>query len=184
MCASTRAFPSRSLSTHNLKHKNTQTDTRTRTPGCTPAPASPPRRKEMGAVFGGYSSTPCAVALFPKELYRPPRSWAASAYNIVQVGPQQHRRAELLYSKGGASRFPLVGRLIEPGRLWWRPSSRLPSRQTRGPASCPPASEAEVLWSNGSRSLGQRCTMHQPTPSNSRIRLISLRLGGQLTITS
>ncbi|KIY92064.1 epoxide hydrolase [Monoraphidium neglectum] len=41
-------------------------------------------QKEMGAVFGGYSSTPCAVALFPKELYRPPRSWAASAYNIVQ----------------------------------------------------------------------------------------------------
>ena len=38
----------------------------------------------MSGLLGPYSPTPCAVAMFPKEIIRPPRSWAQAKYNIVQ----------------------------------------------------------------------------------------------------
>ena len=38
----------------------------------------------MKSLLGGYSSTPTGVAIFPKELYKPPRSWAAAIYNVQQ----------------------------------------------------------------------------------------------------
>jgi pimeloyl-ACP methyl ester carboxylesterase len=38
----------------------------------------------MSALLSPYSPTPAAVAMFPKEIIRPPRSWAAAKYNIVQ----------------------------------------------------------------------------------------------------
>eukprot|EP00879_Flechtneria_rotunda_P002300 GHRR01002493.1.p1 GENE.GHRR01002493.1~~GHRR01002493.1.p1 ORF type:complete len:398 (+),score=95.95 GHRR01002493.1:154-1347(+) len=39
---------------------------------------------ELKSLFGGYASSPTAVALFPKELYKPPMAWAKSTYNVVQ----------------------------------------------------------------------------------------------------
>lgn len=39
-------------------------------------------RKEMGELFSGYATTPTGVAVFPKEVYRPPRCWVASAFNL------------------------------------------------------------------------------------------------------
>jgi pimeloyl-ACP methyl ester carboxylesterase len=37
---------------------------------------------ELNSLITGYCNTPTGVALFPKELYRPPKSWAAAAYNL------------------------------------------------------------------------------------------------------
>eukprot|EP00878_Enallax_costatus_P000126 GHUV01000166.1.p1 GENE.GHUV01000166.1~~GHUV01000166.1.p1 ORF type:complete len:398 (+),score=108.50 GHUV01000166.1:2289-3482(+) len=39
---------------------------------------------ELKHLLSGYSSTPTGVAIFPKEMYRCPRSWAASLYNVQQ----------------------------------------------------------------------------------------------------
>ncbi|KAI8469153.1 MAG: putative hydrolase [Monoraphidium minutum] len=41
-------------------------------------------RTEMGAMLSGYSPTPVGVAVFPKELFRPPRSWVGKIYNLQQ----------------------------------------------------------------------------------------------------
>jgi hypothetical protein len=38
----------------------------------------------MDELYNVYCPTPTGVALFPKELLRPPRSWADASYNIVQ----------------------------------------------------------------------------------------------------
>ncbi|GBF90966.1 hypothetical protein Rsub_03821 [Raphidocelis subcapitata] len=40
--------------------------------------------QELNRLYNVYCSTPTGVALFPKELLRPPRSWAEASYNIVQ----------------------------------------------------------------------------------------------------
>ncbi|KAF8056825.1 epoxide hydrolase [Scenedesmus sp. PABB004] len=39
-------------------------------------------KAELGALFGGYTPTPTGAAIFPRELVKPPRSWAQAAYNI------------------------------------------------------------------------------------------------------
>lgn len=40
----------------------------------------------MRSVFGGYSATPCGVAVFPREILRAPRSWIKAHYNLQQAG--------------------------------------------------------------------------------------------------
>jgi hypothetical protein len=40
-------------------------------------------RQEMSSLFSGYVPVPTGVAVFPRELYKPPRSWANAVYNIV-----------------------------------------------------------------------------------------------------
>lgn len=40
-------------------------------------------RQEMSSLFSGYVPVPTGVAVFPRELYKPPRSWADAVYNIV-----------------------------------------------------------------------------------------------------
>jgi hypothetical protein len=42
-----------------------------------------PCREEMKGLFTGYVAIPTGVAIFPRELYKPPRSWANALYNIV-----------------------------------------------------------------------------------------------------
>jgi hypothetical protein len=37
----------------------------------------------MSGLFSGYVSIPTGVAVFPRELYKPPRSWANAVYNIT-----------------------------------------------------------------------------------------------------
>lgn len=38
----------------------------------------------MAALLSGFARAPTAVAVFPREIYRPPRCWAAAAYNLKQ----------------------------------------------------------------------------------------------------
>lgn len=40
-------------------------------------------RQEMSSLFSGYVPVPTGVAVFPRELNTPPRSWANAVYNIV-----------------------------------------------------------------------------------------------------
>lgn len=40
-------------------------------------------KEEMKGLFTGYVAIPTGVAIFPRELYKPPRSWANALYNIV-----------------------------------------------------------------------------------------------------
>jgi hypothetical protein len=53
----------------------------------------------MAELLSGYSSTPVGVAIFPRELHQPPRSWAASLYNIVHWSEQPKVRASPRASK-------------------------------------------------------------------------------------
>lgn len=39
---------------------------------------------ERGAILGRWCATPAAVALFPREISRPPRAWASNYYNVQQ----------------------------------------------------------------------------------------------------
>eukprot|EP00882_Tetradesmus_deserticola_P002705 GHRQ01002876.1.p1 GENE.GHRQ01002876.1~~GHRQ01002876.1.p1 ORF type:complete len:360 (+),score=146.10 GHRQ01002876.1:93-1082(+) len=39
-------------------------------------------KAEMQALLGPYCKTPTGVAIFPRELYRPPKAWAKSIYNV------------------------------------------------------------------------------------------------------
>jgi pimeloyl-ACP methyl ester carboxylesterase len=38
----------------------------------------------MSRLLSVYTPTPTGVAIFPKEIFRPPRSWVAAKYNVVQ----------------------------------------------------------------------------------------------------
>ena len=40
--------------------------------------------RDQGEYLQGYIDVPTAAALFPKEVYLPPRKWAEARYNIVQ----------------------------------------------------------------------------------------------------
>ena len=49
------------------------------------ARARPRRRStERNSIFGGYVPTPCGVAVFPREILRPPKSWIRAHYNLAQ----------------------------------------------------------------------------------------------------
>jgi len=41
-------------------------------------------RAQMAAIYGGHCRTPTGVAVFPKDIYRLPRTWAAAIYNVQQ----------------------------------------------------------------------------------------------------
>lgn len=46
-------------------------------------------KEEMKDLFTGYVAVPTGVAIFPRELHKPPRAWARSLYNIVHWEEQQ-----------------------------------------------------------------------------------------------
>jgi hypothetical protein len=59
-------------------------------------------REEMKGLFTGYASIPTGVAIFPRELYKPPRSWANAIYNIVHWTEQPKVRVSWWLAAKGA----------------------------------------------------------------------------------
>lgn len=55
-----------------------------------PPPDRPALRAELRPLTSGYAPCPTGVALFPREILKPPRAWAASAYKLVHWSEMSH----------------------------------------------------------------------------------------------
>jgi hypothetical protein len=71
------------------------------------------RSRRFGAA-ADYIDVPTGAAIFPKELYRPPRAWAEAAFNIVHWTEMPAGRA--LARDGGARPARRRRALVLPAR--------------------------------------------------------------------
>jgi hypothetical protein len=62
----------------------------------------------MAGLLSGRTSIPTGVAIFPRELYKPPRAWADALYNIVHWSEQPKVRAPAVWTTNSCPQLVVI----------------------------------------------------------------------------